>query len=85
MSTLASPNPVVARGLYLARRLQSRRDPARPLAGNRYPVHVATQAMVVVDRGVLGAAIVPEGERVDLPAEGAGELPALLMCEQILQ
>ena len=48
MSTLASPNPVVARGLHLTRRLQPRRDPARPLAGNRYPVHVATKAVVVL-------------------------------------
>src|SRR6516165_12089677 len=41
--------------------------------------------MVVVDRVVLGAAIVPKGERTPFPAEAAGEFRALLMGEQILQ
>jgi len=48
-------------------------------------VHHAAEAVVVVDRGVLGAAIVPEGERVLLPAKAVGEFRALLMREQIIQ
>jgi hypothetical protein len=48
-------------------------------------VHDAAEAVVVVDRVVLGAAIVPERDRADLPAESAGEFRALLVGEQILQ
>src|SRR6516165_596197 len=51
---------------------------ARTVAGQGYPVHDPAEAVIVVDRVVLGAAIVPEGKRAHLPAEAAGEFRALL-------
>jgi len=48
-------------------------------------VHDAAKAVIVVDRVVLGAAIVPERKRALFPAEAAGEFRALLMREEIIQ
>ena len=68
------------------RRLRSAREKsARRVAGEGHAVHHAAKAVIIVDRVVLGAAIVPEGERTDLPAKAAGEFRALLMGEQIIQ
>ena len=48
-------------------------------------MHDAAEAVVVVDRVVLGAAVVPEGERSHPPGEAAGELRFHLVLEQELQ
>src|SRR4029453_508085 len=48
-------------------------DAAGALCGGRDPVHEPAAAGVVVDRVVLGAAIVPEGDRARAPAEAARE------------
>src|SRR5438034_9604044 len=57
----------------------------RLIAGQGHPVHDPAEAVVIVDRVVLGAAIVPEGERADLPAEAAGEFRPGLLREQEAQ
>jgi predicted dithiol-disulfide oxidoreductase (DUF899 family) len=49
------------------------------------PVHHAAVAVVVVDRVVLGAAVVPERERADLPLEAAGEFRLDLVPEEIVE
>src|SRR5260370_9887414 len=54
---------------------------ARLVARQRHPVHDPAETVVIVDRVVLGAAIVPEGERADRPAEAAGEFGPRLMRE----
>src|SRR5271167_4676773 len=85
MSTLASPDAVTARAGLPYRRLRpAREESARLIAGQGDAVHDAAEAVVIVDRVVLGAAIVPEGERARLPAKAAGKFRALLMGEQIL-
>src|ERR1700691_6309799 len=48
----------------------------RPLAFDRHAVHDAALAVVVVDRVVLDAAVVPERDRVLFPTEAAGEFGA---------
>src|SRR5262245_11930954 len=54
------------------------------VAGQRNSLHGTAIAVVVVDWIVLGAAIVPEGDRANLPTEAAGELrPRLLLAEKI--
>src|SRR5262245_35505836 len=45
-----------------------------PVAGNGDAVHAAPLAGIVVEGTMLRAAVVPNGERADLPAEPAGEL-----------
>src|SRR6185436_15049480 len=47
---------------------------ARPVTGKRDPVHQAAVAVVVVDRIVLRAAVVPQRDRSGLPRKTAGEL-----------
>jgi hypothetical protein len=47
-------------------------------------MHDPAESVVLVDGVVLGAAIVPEGERARLPAETAGELATDLMREQVI-
>src|SRR5262249_10062430 len=49
------------------------------------PVHDPTLALVVVDRIVLHAAIVPEGDRIWSPAEAAREFWAHRVPAQVLQ
>src|ERR1043165_7118753 len=46
----------------------------RHIPRNRDPVHAAALARVIIERAVLGAAIVPDRQRTDLPAEAAGVL-----------
>src|SRR3569832_1231338 len=59
---------------------------ARPIAGEGDAMHDAALSMIIVDRVVLGRAIVPEGERARRPAETAGEFrPHLMMEEEIAQ
>src|SRR5437899_2714439 len=38
------------------------------------PMHAPTLARVIVERAVLGAAVVPDRQRTNLPAESAGKL-----------
>src|SRR5690606_33935833 len=45
-----------------------------PVACQRHPMHHAAVAVVVVQRVVLRATVVPEGDRARPPAEAAGEL-----------
>src|SRR5207247_8310221 len=59
---------------------------ARPVAGQRDPVHDAPVAVVVVDRVVLRAAVVPERNRADAPRKAAGKFrPDLLLEEKSQQ
>src|SRR3990172_10094185 len=58
---------------------------ARRVARQRHAVHDALESVVVIHRVVLGAAIVPEGERAGLPAKAAGELRPDLMPEKIVE
>src|SRR5580765_2138389 len=60
-------------------------DTAGAIAGERDPVHQPAAARVVVDRVVLGAAIVPEGDRARAPAEAARELGADLVTVEVAQ
>ena len=48
-------------------------------------MHHPPVAVVVVDRVVLGAAVVPEGERADFPVEAAGELRLHLVAEEVVE
>src|SRR5262245_43847637 len=52
------------------------------VAGQRNAQHGPAIATVVVDGIVLGATIVPEGDRANLPAEAAGELRPRLVLAQ---
>src|SRR5579862_908807 len=45
----------------------------RPVAVDRDAVHDAALAVIIVERVMLHAAIVPERDRAPLPAEAAGE------------
>src|SRR5690242_17039383 len=58
---------------------------ARFVAAKGHAVHDAAIAVVIVDRVVLRATVVPECDRADFPAEAAGEFRTLLVGEQILQ
>src|SRR5688572_12207151 len=58
---------------------------ARPVAGERDPVHQPAVAVVVVDRVVLRAAVVPERDRSRLPCKAAGELRPHLVAEKELE
>jgi len=51
------------------------------VAFKRDAVHDATKAVVVVDWVVLGAAVVPKGNRIRLPGPAAGQLGPDLMRE----
>ena len=48
-------------------------------------MHHAAKAVIVVDRVVLGAAIVPQRDRAGLPAETAGEFRARRVGEKIAE
>ena len=48
-------------------------------------VHDPAIAVIVVDRVVLGAAVVPKGDCIRLPLEATGELWLDLVLKQILQ
>src|SRR5436190_3791978 len=43
------------------------------IAGDRDAMHASALAVVVVERAMLGAAVVPDRHRADLPAESAGQ------------
>src|SRR6266567_3755272 len=58
---------------------------ARPIAGQGNAMHDAAMPVIVVDRIVLGRAIVPEGERSLRPAEAAGEFRPRLMAEEDIE
>src|SRR6516162_262955 len=85
ISTLASLTRSSPRSGTLAHTGAMRECLARPVAAEGDAVHDAALALVVVDRVMLGAAIVPERDRADLPAEAAGEFRTLVVREQILQ
>ena len=53
------------------------------VAGEGDAEHAAAEAVVVVDRVVLGGAVVPERDGARLPAEAAGELRLDLVGEQV--
>src|SRR5262245_23263484 len=56
------------------------------VAGQRNAQHGPAIATVVVDGIVLGATIVPEADRANLPAEAAGELrPRLVLAQKVEQ
>src|SRR5712692_551614 len=68
-------------------RTRYRRQPATGAKANRTlptserritrdgdPMHAPTLARVIVERAVLGAAVVPDRQRTNLPAESAGKL-----------
>src|SRR4051812_16606630 len=55
------------------------------IAGQCDSVHRPGEAVVVVDRIVHGAAVVPQGERTDAPPEATRELRPHRMLEQIAQ
>src|SRR6202011_2137477 len=46
----------------------------RRVARDGDAVHAPALAVIIVERAVLGAAVVPDGERIGFPAEAAGEL-----------
>src|SRR5437868_7668987 len=53
---------------------------------DRHPPHAPALAVIVVDRRVLSAAVVPNGERPRLPAHAAGELrPRLVRLQEFHQ
>src|SRR5882762_9512876 len=57
---------------------------ARNLRPDRQPPHPPPLAVVVVDREVLCAAVVPDRERARRPAHAAGELgPRLVLLQRI--
>src|SRR6185295_8831758 len=55
------------------------------VAGERNAEHGTPITVVVVDRIVLRATIVPEGDRADLPVKPTGELRSRLLLEQIVE
>src|SRR5687768_17193712 len=61
-----------------------RRALTRNLRADGQAAHAPALAVVVVDRVVLRAAVVPDGERARLPAHAAGELgPRLVRLEEV--
>src|SRR5438067_9885421 len=54
------------------------------LRPDRQSAHAPSLAVIVVDRRVLRAAVVPDGERSRLPAHAASEFRARLVCLQEL-
>src|SRR6185295_14222930 len=54
----------------------------RLVAGQRNAMHDPAEAVIVVDRIVHGAAVIPEGERADPPLEAAGELGSGLVIPE---
>src|SRR5258708_5997462 len=58
---------------------------ARPIAGEGDAMHDAAMPVIVVDRIVLGRAIVPEGERSRRPAEAASEFRPHLVAEEEIE
>src|SRR5262249_1449588 len=46
------------------------------------PMHTPTLARIIVERAVLGAAVVPDRQRTNLPAESAGKLWVKRMRKQ---
>src|SRR5262245_8130776 len=57
----------------------------RPVAADRDAVAEASVGVVVPHRAVLGAAVVPEGDRVGLPLEAHRELGRLDVAPEHLQ
>ena len=73
------PATLVLTAFSPRRRPRAGRGSSGPNADRRCPldagaVHLASHARVVVERVVHGAAVVPDGERVDGPAQAAGEV-----------
>src|SRR3546814_8599942 len=81
----AAPTVTVCWLTVISRRPEPIAASGRLVAGQRHPVHEPTEAVVVVDRIVLGATVVPEGDGARRPAEPAGELGLHLVAEQELQ
>src|SRR5205823_15103383 len=55
-------------------------------SADRQPPHAPALAVIVVDRRVLRAAVVPDGERPGLPAHAAGEFrPSLVRLQEFHQ
>src|SRR5262245_26328608 len=63
-------------------RLKRHAPSDRRVARQRDAMHDAPEPVVVVDRVMLGAAVVPECQRARLPAEAAGELRLYLVAKQ---
>src|SRR5207253_5031956 len=61
------------------------RGSGRAFALDRHAVHDPARAAIVVDRVVLDATIVPERDRIGLPAETAGEFRAHRVVAEIFQ
>ena len=59
--------------------------PCRAFANHRRAMQQAAASVVVVDREVEQAAVVPHGERSRCPLQPAGELGLRRMVEQVLQ
>src|SRR5690606_9672623 len=58
---------------------------AHPIPVHRHAPHVAALAVIVVEREVPDAAIVPEGEGAGRPAKAAGEGFAAADLEKVVQ
>src|SRR5947209_20275330 len=71
----------------IAARSEKRRTApsARLVARERDAVHDAAVAVIIVDRIVQRAAIVPQRDRADLPAKPAREFRPRHVAEQILE
>lgn len=76
----------------MATRLRSRRQIGpnpqshrllRRVARQRDAMHEAPKTVIIVDRIMLGGAVVPEGNGTRLPAEAAGEFRAYLMGKEV--
>jgi len=57
----------------------------RPVARDGDAVHEALLAVIVVDRVVLGGAVVPKRDRARRPAKAASELGPDLMGKEIIE
>src|SRR5262249_61117974 len=57
-------------------RLDVGRDPAseRRITRDGAPMHTPPLALIIVERAMLGAEVVPDGQRTHVPAETEGEL-----------
>jgi hypothetical protein len=60
-------------------------DLARRVSGQRHAVHHAAEAVIVVNRIVERATIVPERQRADAPIEAAGEFGLGLVLKQEIE
>src|SRR5262249_29942647 len=61
------------------------RPSPRPVAGERHTMHDPAIAVIIVDRIVQSAAIVPQRDRAEAPLEAARELGPRLVAEQIVE